>query len=299
MKKLLIFALMIFALPVESFAGAWTLPKKRLWLKSAVFYQATDLRFCTEQDALALAFREAGCTAAGHRAPFAPFVGGESEALAIFTEARYGVVDWLEVGVQIPFYRLQFTNLANPRRPRSNNLGDVRFFAKYRALAQPVVASLTLAAKSPTGKFNIDAEAVNVSEGQWDFEVLGEVGKSFWPLRGYAGLGVGYRVRTDNPSFDQTLADEFILQAEAGYEFFSRVTFKSSLDWLRGRRPLLKLNGAPLLERRELLTISPTLIYTFRHGLNLEASARFPIHGQDFPAGTQYMGALSYSISFS
>ncbi len=287
---------LLFALTGSTFAGAWTLPKKRLWLKSAIFYQAADSRFCTEQDALSPAFREAGCTAAGHRAPFDPFIGGESEALAIFTEARYGVVDGLEVGAQIPFYSLRFTNLADPQRQRRNSIGDVRFFAKLRLVQQPVVASLTLAAKSPTGKFTVDAEAVNVSEGQWDFEMFGEVSRSLWPLRGYASLGAGYRWRTDNPNFDQTVADEFVLQAEAGYEIFSRVTLKSSVDWLRGRRPQLTFNRAPLLEQRELLTVAPALLVAPYAALQFETSIRLPLRGQDFPAAPQFMAAVFYQF---
>ncbi|KAA0223889.1 hypothetical protein EDS67_25250 [candidate division KSB1 bacterium] len=297
MKKLLLAVLAILLLSVESFAGAWTLPKKRLWLKSAIFYQSTDRRFCTQQDALSPAFREAGCTSAGHRAPFDPFIGGASEAVAIFAEAAYGATGWLEVGVQIPFYSLQFTNLANPRRPRSNSIGDVRFFTKLRLLQQPFVASLTVGAKSPAGKFTVDAEAVNVSEGQWDFDVLGEVSRSLWPLRGYVSLGVGYRMRTDNDAFEHTMGDELMALAEASYELSSHVMIKSTLDWLRGQAPRLKVNNAPLLERRELLTITPSMIYALREGLNLEAAVRFALSGQDFPDGHQLMAAVSYGFS--
>ncbi len=297
MKKFILTVLIISLWLAESFAGGWTLPKGKLWIKSAVFYQATDRRFCTEQDALSLAFRQAGCASAGHRAPFDPFIGGESTALAVFTEAAYGVTGWLDVGVQIPFYSLRFTNLANPSRPRRSNFGDVRFFAKYRVLQAPVVASLKAAAKSPTGKFEVDAEAINVSEGQWDFDFIGEVSKSFWPRPGYASLGVGYRFRTDNADFEHTLADELILLAEAGYEILPRLMIKGEVDWLRGQRPRLKLNGAPLFERRELLTFSPILIYQSNAGLNVEASVRFSLRGRDFPAGPQFMAALSRHFS--
>jgi hypothetical protein len=297
MRKLLLAVLAILALPVESFAGAWTLPKRRLWLKSAVFYQATDRRFCTEQDALSLAFRGAGCTSAGHGAPFDPFIGGESQALAIFTEVAYGATGWLDLGVQIPFYRLKFTNLSNPNRPLSNGFGDIRFFAKYRVLQQPFVAAVTLAAKSPTGKFDIDAEAVNVSEGQWDFEVLGEVSKSLWPLQGYASVGVGYRKRTDNDAFEHTMGDELMVLAETGYKLVPRLMIKGTLNWLRGQAPRLKVNNVPLLERRELLTLAPTLVFEAGPVLNLEASIRFPLRGRDFPAGPQFMAALSLQFA--
>ncbi len=289
--------LAVFLLPVEAFAGAWTLPKKRLWIKSAIFYQATDRRFCTELEALSLAFREAGCNSAGHSAPFDPFIGGESRALAVYTEAVYGATGWLDLGVQIPFYSLQFTNLANPQRPRSNSIGDVRLFTKLRLLQQPFVASLTVGAKSPTGKFTVDAEAVNVSEGQWDFDIIGEVSRSLWPLRGYVSLGAGYRVRTDNIAFEHAMGDELMVLAEIGYEPIPNVMIKGTLDWLAGQPPRLKVNNAPLLERRELLTVAPSVIYVLREGLNLEAAVRFAISGQDFPDGHQLMAAVSYGFS--
>ncbi len=266
-------------------------------MKSAIFYQVTQKRFCSEQDAQSLAFREVGCTSAGHSAPFDPFIGGQSEALAIFTEVAYGATGWLDLGVQIPFYSLKFTNLANPNRPRNNSFGDIRFFAKYRVLQQPVVASIMIAAKSPTGKFNVDAEVVNVSEGQWDVEFLGEMSRSFWPVRGYASLGVGYRIRTDNDAFEHTMGDEFMMIFEAGYDLRPRVTIKGAVDWLRGEHPRLKANNVPLLERRELLTITPSVIYAPREGFGIEASVRFALSGQDFPDGTQFMGALFYNFS--
>lgn len=298
MQKRLLFIALISFLPCESFAGAWTLPKGRLWLKSAIMYHTTDRRFCTEQDALSLAFRAAGCTAAGKSGPFDPFVGGHSQALAVFTEVVYGTTGWLDVGAQIPFYSLKFTNLANPTRPRSNSFGDIRFFARLRVLQQPIVASLKVAVKSPSGKFKEDAEAVNVSEGQWDFEFLSEVSKSFWPWRGYAGVEVGYRIRTDNEKFEYTMADEVTVLAEVGYEPISGVTIKGAGDWLRGQQPRLKVNHATLLERRTLLTLTPSVNYTPREGLNLEAGVRFTVSGQDFPDGPQLMGAISYKFSF-
>lgn len=296
--SLLLFAVSLSWLTSSAaFAGAWTLPKGRLWLKSAIYYQSTKSRFCTEQDARSLSFQEAGCTSAGRSAPFDPFVRGESEALAIFTEAVYGATGWLDLGIQVPFYSLQFTNLANPGRPRTTTLGDLRFFAKVRLLEKPFLSSITLGAKSPTGDFNVDAEVVNVSEGQWDFEVLGEIGKSFWPVRGYVSLGVGYRFRNDNDNFEHTMGNEFIALLEAGYNVTDKIMLKGSLDWLRGSRPQLKSTGDKLLWHRELMTIAPALVYSIGENLQLESSIRFSIRGRDFPDGPQFIGAVSYDFS--
>jgi hypothetical protein len=93
------------------------------------------------------------------------------------------------------------------------------------------------------------------------------------------------------------MGDELMLFAEAGNELVPPLMIKSTLDWLRGQAPRLKVNNAPLLERRELLTITPGVINALREGLNLEAAIRFDLSGQDFPGGRQLMGVISYDFS--
>jgi len=281
----------------EALSGAWTLPKGRLWAKSAVFYHSTDSRFCTEQDALGPAFQEVGCTSAGDSGPFDPFLGGEFTALSVFTEVMYGATGWLDVGLQIPFYSLKFTDDASPNRPRSNSIGDIRVYGKLRLLQAPLVASIQIGAKSPTGKHDIDAEVVNVSEGQWDLGVMAEFSRSLWPWPGYAGVGLGYRIRADNEEFPLTMADEFMATAEAGYSITPQVMIKGVFDWLRGGRPELKLTGIEVLERRELRTLTPSLIYMPEEHTQLEAGIRVPLGGQDFPDGPQLSASVSYSLS--
>ena len=284
-------------LTAQLHAGAWTLSKGHFWVKTAVFYQSTDSRFCTGQDAQSLAFQGVGCTSAGHSAPFDPFIGGDSDFKAVFAELAYGVTGWLDVGVQAPFYSLRFTNLADPNRNRSNSIGDIRFYGKVRLLQKPFVASIRVGAKSPTGDFTIDAEAVNVSEGQWDYEVFGEIGKSLWPFPGYVNLTVGYRFRDDNTDFDVSIGDEFNLSAEAGVNLTRKLSLKGSLDWLRGQRPKIRASSVTLDTRRELLTLGPTISYAIVSNLSLESGARFSVSGQDFPDGTQYFGGISYQFS--
>ncbi len=290
--------LLVFGIHRELSAGGWTTPKGTLWLKSAFFYQSTDRRFCSAQDALSLAFHEAGCTTAGDRAPFDPFSGGESRAATIFLDAAYGLTDRFEISLQLPFYSLQFTNSADPDRPASLSVGDVRIGVKYQFLTKPFAASVKTTLKAPTGKFTIDAEVVNVSEGQFDYEFLVEAGKSLWPFRGYVNIGAGYRWRGDNERFEHILGDEFIATAEFGFNVHKNVMLKSAFEWMQGERP--KRRVAPdtrFLWRRELLTVSPTLIVSTSSKTRIEGGVRFTLTGQDFPAGPQFGAGVSHDFS--
>ena len=130
-------------------------------------------------------------------------------------------------------------------------------------MENPVVASVKFEAKSPTGQFDIDAEAINVSEGQWDYELSADFGKSLWPIPGYFNIGLGYRIRTDNEDFEFTFGNEFIALIEAGLNISKSVMIKGTMDWLRGESPVVRFNGNKLLWSRELLTIAPTILYNF------------------------------------
>jgi hypothetical protein len=291
--------LLFLILPSVSFAGAWTLPKGTFSVRSSIIYQSTDSRFCTAEDAkINQGFRDLGCTSAGHSTAFDPLTGGEIEALVIYNEFVYGLTGWLDLGLEFPFNRLQFTNLVNPNRPATSGIGDIRFYGKLRLTENPFVSSLILKAKSPTGDFTLDAEVVNVSEGQWDFTVATEIGKSLWPLPGYVNMGFGYRFRQDNPNFEYTFGNEFIALFEAGININKTIMVKGSADWLLGQRPTLRVTGQELLWRRELLTLVPALIFSPSKRFQFETAVVFPLRGEDFPDGPQYIGKITYNLSF-
>lgn len=275
--------------PSTSQAGAWTLPKGRLWIKSAFFYQATSEQFCSGN--LAFCSRH-------QRAPFDPFIGGRSKSLAVFTEASYGLTGWLDLGVQIPYFNLEFRDISNPSRPRTSKFGDVRFYARYRLFTDPVVASIRLGVKSPTGGVNVDSEVVPIGEGQWDLEFYGDVGRSFTSFSGYANLSLGYRVRRRNDRFDFKPGDEASLLLEGGWTVIPRLMVKGTLHYLYSGHPR-SLGFTFMSQRRELLTASPVLLYKPVADLTLEALIRLPLRGQGFPAGPQFGFGLSYSMNLA
>ncbi|MGH1364629.1 MAG: transporter [Calditrichia bacterium] len=279
------------------FAGGWTQPKGQLWLKSSLLYQSTDKRFCHAQDATSLAFQQIGCNEAGHSTAFDPFIGGKLTATGLFTEAAFGITDRLEAGLQVPWYRLEFTNFTDPERSPTSGIGDIRLRLKWQTSELPVVSAIELIVKSPTGEFSADAEVVNVSEGQWDYEIRGEVSRSFWPVPLYVGVGIGYRVRTDNDSFEQSIGNEFLLRLEAGYQIVKKLQIKADVDWLRGARPTLFATKRRVLWRRELLTASPVLVIEPIRNLQIETGVRLSIAGEDFPAGSQLQLGFRYRLA--
>lgn len=283
----------ILPLTQPAVAGGWTLSKGKLWIKSTLIYQSTNARFCTQKDAESLAFQQVGCTETGHSAPFDPFIGGKLDALGVFTEAIFGLTDRLNAGIKLPFYSIRFTNLADPNRPKNNSIGDLWIFGKYRVISTPLVSSIQFGVKSPTGGFNPDAEIINVSEGQWDYEFLSETSKSFWPVPVYVSLGIGYRVRSDNPDFEHTLGNEFNLIVEAGYQLSKNLGVKGFFDWLRGNHPTLFATGNRELWRRELITFTPSILLQTT-GIWIETGLRLPITGEDFPDSRDWMIGLSY-----
>jgi hypothetical protein len=283
-------------MPSALAAGPWTMPKGVVRLKTGLSYQSTNTRFCTAQDAASSAFREAGCTTPGQRAPFDPFVGGAVQAVALTTELMFGVNGWFDAGLQVPYYSIRFVNLADPERPRTSSFGDIRLIGKARIIERPFLASLELALKSPTGEFTVDSEVVNVSEKQWDFDALAEVGKSFWPLPLYIAGGIGYRFRSDNRDFEQTFANERLMYFEAGYNVTPRLLLKGYLHWLRGGRPQVRATGTNLLWRRALLTLTPSFLYSPVDNIALEAGLRFALAGEDFPSGRQVFCTISYDL---
>lgn len=213
----------------------------------------------------------------------------------MFTDLAYGVTDRIEFGVQIPFYSLEFRNLSNPNRPKTTKIGDIRLYARYRFLAQPVVVTVRGGVKTPTGGTNVDAEVVPVGEGQWDVEWFLDVGRSLSIFPGYANLGLGYRLRTTNSDFAHRPADEFSLLAESGWQITPFLMGKGAVSYLISGHPE-SLGFTLTRERRELLAVTPGLSYLLDGVLTFEAGVNIPVTGQDLPAGPQLNVGVSYTF---
>ena len=149
--------------------------------------------------------------------------------------------------------------------PRTDTgLSDIRALAKFRLLAKPLVLALKAGVKVPTGEFKNEDGLIPVGEGQWDFDFVGQVGRSFWPLPLYGNIDLGYRVRTRNEQIDRDPGDEWFLNAEVGYQLVRQFMLAGKMR--STPQPIRRLSSSATLRLRprikRITYLTPALLYT-------------------------------------
>ena len=253
-------------------------------MKAGFQYLSTDDRFAAvpgfDQES-------GGRFASGDRTPF--FFGGKNRTATWTLDAWLGLIRGWEAHGQIPVYRSTFTDTANPNRPASSGFGDLRLSLKRRVTQGPIATAVEVGVKAPTGKSQGfgDSEVVPLGEGQWDAEVIGHLGHSFWPVPAYAEASAGYRVRGKNDANGFDPGDEWLgTAAVGGHLGLSRFDVRLGWDWLYGRTT--EAAGVTLDQRREFMSLGPTVGYRVSPGVRLESGVRIALRGQDYPAGVTW-----------
>ena len=297
MRRLAVLALLTALLPVprDLHAGAWTLPAGHFWTKLAFLKQATDEEYVSvggqgrPPDPTVL-------YTPGDRARYR--FNGMYDSRALFFDIHYGITDRLDVGVQLPFYQQRFSDDAllvgfgEPRR--ATGFGDLRAFLKFRVTDRPLVATLKVGAKAPTGRFVNEDGIIPVGEGQWDYDFILQLGRSFWPVPAYATGEVGYRLRLRNREIDRDPGEEFTFLGEVGYSPLDQLLFALKLDGLRGRPArILGIKSTSTVSR--VTYLSPTVAFGPVGKASIEAALRITLGGRNFPAGQMLVIGVSYA----
>jgi len=256
-------------------AGAWTQPKGTHWFKAGFMFQDTTERYFID----------------GERTPY--FFDGRSQTRALFLELVTGLTDRWDVKAQIPIFGISFNDIADERT--STGPGDLRVESRYNLLNGPVVLTAGGAVKFPTGEFVNDAEIVPVGEGQYDFDVFAEVGKSLWPVRGYVTGKVGYRFRAVNAETEIDYGNEIIWRVEGGYQFTTHFFGKLLVRGLHGFDtssfdiPLESL-------KRAIVYVEPGVSIALSPSRGIELSVPISVSGRNWPAGPVFN--VSFTQSF-
>ena len=296
MSKHLIWLCCLVGWPAAIHAGAWTLPQGKFWGKITMFQQETDEEYVGIPRPY-FAEGEFRQHKAGTRLPYRE--NGKYDSKAVFIEGVYGVTDRLDLGLQVPYFDQVFTDdkyeIIGADPPSDSGFSDMRVFAKWRVIQKPVLFSLKTVAKMPTGEFlNVDG-LIPVGEGQWDFDFVGQLGRSFWPLPLYGNIDLGYRVRMKNKEIDRDPGDEWLLNAELGYNITRWSLLVGKLEAIRSKKGIAQgIKSRSLIKR--ITYFSPVLMFSLSDYAVLELGVRFSLNGRNFSAGHQVTLGASTNV---
>lgn len=272
---------LLAALCVSSARGQWPEPPGTGWVDVGVAHQDTRQKF----------------SRSGHVVSF-----DTEAARSIVTTARItsalGVYRGVDVWADVAFHRLAFNDVQADRL--TTGPADPRLYlrvgpALFGATDLPLAVAVRGGLKFPVGDFAVNADEISLSQGQRDWDLLLEVGKSLHPWPVYVMGWVGYRWREVNESIREKPGDERLVYVATGGSI-NRFRWKLAVDGLFGRPPV-RTDFDIVLENdnRELVQVIPTLGWQLGPGA-IEAGLRVPIHGRKFPAGPVF--TLGYFLSW-
>ena len=271
-------AVALLLVPADVSAGAWTLPQGRVWAKIAFLQQQTDEWYLASPEFIGQLF------SAGTRRPYR--FNGEYDSKAVFIEAWYGVTDRLDIGVQLPYFDQVFDDDTRLVPPSEKGFSDLRLGAKLQALQRPLVVTLKGVVKLPTGDFQNEDGLIPVGEGQWDFDFVLQLGRSLWPLPLYGNVDIGYRVRLENKEIVRDPGDEWLINAEVGYNITRKLLLAAKVEMLRGKAGT-DFGFKNRSQIKRITYLSPTIMFNITGDTTVELSYRKTLNGRNFPAGHQ------------
>ncbi len=246
-------------------AAQWVEPPRQGWLQLAVYHHDTGDEYDLD----------------GVRKPIRN--NGHAVATSTFLTAAFGLLEGLDAWVQLPFHLIDYSDFGGDRS--RDGFGDVRTYlrvAPLRFLGSNLPLAIRAGVKLPVGDFPLDAEIIPLGEGQRDWEVILELGHSFYPRSEYLMGWAGYRWREEDFERRRDFGDEAFFLAAAGGRA-GPLGYKVTLEGWDGRPPVLE--GIRLANAsRQMFQITPTVSYPVGSGA-LEAGVRVPFAGQNLPAG--------------
>lgn len=190
MKKLLILTLALCVIaPHLAFAGAWTLPKNRVWVE-----QSSKISWGKED------FTTGGGVQRKGTHPENPNPAGRSHIFSSVTQMEYGVEDWLTAlgGFEYKTGEYKEDNRPagweDPYKVSNHAFTNMELGLRARFMEEPVVASLQIKGIWYLGGKG-SKSAMQLSDGNDTLELRALVGKSwhetYFPI--YAGIESGYQ----------------------------------------------------------------------------------------------------------
>ena len=279
-------AILLGSVPAQLHAGAWTQPPGGLYLKLA------GLSFRSGE------FLDAeGERLARQEKPSTEELSDRNASVYL----EYGVRERLTLVASLPYKRLVHTKkevrffesldtTITRIYPDENESGfaDLEMRLRWRLLQDPAVVSVTLGGKLPLGYEMQEESNVPLGTGEIDGDTRLLVGKSLYPLPGYATGAIGYRKRGG------IFSDELLYNLEAGFTY-GNLLVKGVAEGVRtfGDCGATGAMGM-LIGDQNSLKLSPGVIWSFSERLEVGADLFYIASGCNTAAGTTYAVGLAF-----
>ena len=245
--------------------GQWIEPEGQGWASFAMYYLDTREQF--------------GPT--GEVRNF--LLDGQAQTASSFLTVALGVLPGVDIWVQPSYHRLEFADLEGTRI--SWGFGDTRVFlrtAPLRLLGSDFPFAIRAGTKLPTD-FESGTDLIPLGDGQRDWEVMAELGHSFWPRPFYLQAWAGYRWREAKEDGSDFGDERFfnVSLGGGGEPLGFKVQFEG---WYGGAFTAVGLGGAG--QKREMVRLYPSLLVTAGPG-QVELGSRLPLSGQNLATGPE------------
>jgi len=268
------------AVPRGAGAGAWPQPPGASYIKIAGGYLYSEHEYDSQGEKVDILAGD-------------PLITDTSYRDVSFTAyLEYGVGERLTLVGSLPFKILTstrtettaFADLTRAVDVTNGGLSDLRLGLRYPLQTAPFPVSVQGNVKIP---LRYDARPDNagppLGSGALDLDLNLLAGASLWPLPGYVGASVGYRLRGG------TLADEIVFTVEAGSgweRFAARVTLDGTYSTVRPE-PLTE-SATTTLTNEDVLKLLPAIEFGLGAGTALVAEAYHVLAGRNTVAGTTW-----------
>lgn len=261
---------------VAPVSGQWVEPPGHGWASVALYHQSTRSIYLPN----------------GERGTFV--LDGEARATSLYLTGVVGVARGVDLWLQPSFHRLRFENLTGVSV--STGLGDTRAYARIAPLVWLGIESpvaIRGGVKLPIADLDVGQDLIPLGDGQRDWELILELGKSLYPRPVYLMGWLGYRWREEVGDPPRDFGNEWFFLTAVGGEV-GRWGYKIALEGWFGSTPRFGgLNAQG--QEREMVRLGPSISPRLGPG-SLEIGGRFPLRGSNLPAGADVV--VGYFLRF-
>ena len=214
------------------------------------------------------------------------FADGHAVSTSAFLTVAAGILPGVDGWLQVPYHRLQFDDAGDDRL--RSGIGDTNLYLRIRPLhylGSDFPFAVRAGAKVPVGDFAVDDfNIIPLGDGQTDWELMAEIGHSFWPFPAYVNGWVGYRWRSPNVQARRDFGDEGFFLAQAGGNR-GALGFQLLVEGMKSVTTGV-FEGIPVPNaERALFQVTPKVSYAVGPG-TVSVGARISLAGKNLPAGT-------------